>query len=139
MEEDEQPEAEPESEAERIFRVVRALEVNSSPETLAEAAEIVGAAEIPSDGPYDEDEDEGEGAKRREKDLIRVAQLTSLLTRLGQAFAFEDADSLYLVMERLHQDCKHVLQASAVQPRPIEARAAEVDFREVQLAHVHAG
>ena len=89
MEEDEQPEAEPESEAERIFRVVRALEVNSSPETLAEAAEIVGAAEIPSDGPYDEDEDEdeGEGAKRREKDLIRVAQLTSLLTRLGQAFA----------------------------------------------------
>ena len=27
-------------------------------------------------------------------------------------FAFEDADSLYLVMERLHQDCKHVLQAS---------------------------
>ena len=27
-------------------------------------------------------------------------------------FAFEDSDSLYLVMERLHQDCKHVLQAS---------------------------
>ena len=26
-------------------------------------------------------------------------------------FAFEDADSLCLVMERLHQDCKHVLQS----------------------------
>ena len=26
-------------------------------------------------------------------------------------FAFEDADNLCLVMERLHQDCKNVLQS----------------------------
>jgi len=31
-------------------------------------------------------------------------------------FAFEDSDSLYLVMERLHQDCKHVLQARGAMP-----------------------
>ena len=51
-------------------------------------------------------------------------------------FAFEDNDSLYLVMERLHQDCKHVLQAygamSEAQAMPLLADMV------LALEHLHS-
>ena len=51
-------------------------------------------------------------------------------------FAFEDADSLYLVMERLHQDCKHVLQASGAMLEQT-ARPIMADLL-LALEHLHS-
>ena len=51
-------------------------------------------------------------------------------------FAFEDPESLYLVMERLQQDCKHVLQAhgamSELQAMPVLADMV------LALEHLHS-
>jgi serine/threonine protein kinase len=51
-------------------------------------------------------------------------------------FAFEDSDSLYLVMERLHQDCKHVLQATGA----MQESAARLVLADLVLAleHLHS-
>ena len=51
-------------------------------------------------------------------------------------FTFEDSDSLYLVMERLHQDCKHVLQASGAMAEHV-ALPIMADLL-LALEHLHA-
>ena len=51
-------------------------------------------------------------------------------------FAFEDPDALYLVMERLQQDCKHVLQVHGAMSEQ-HARPVLADLL-LALEHLHA-
>jgi len=51
-------------------------------------------------------------------------------------FAFEDGDALYLVMERLQQDCKHVLQVHGAMAEQ-HARPILADLL-LALEHLHA-